>query len=311
MEIYRAIEDIDKRKPSALALGLFDGLHLGHTALIKSCVEYARGNGLSADIFTFRYNPKNVLEGELLIPRLMTESEKLLGFQELGIDRVFDFNFTDDFHTMSPERFARELLKDAFSAEAVFCGFNFSFGANASGKSDTMKELGQAIGFETHVLDPVYVSDHLVSSTLIRRCVNSGDIEPANRLLGRDFSLSGIVKKGRKLGRVLEFPTANFTLDAEITVPAYGVYVTETLADAVLHPSVTNVGIAPTIKDMSSMHVESHILDKNLTLYGKKIKVHFKKRLREERFFDSKEALQRQIVADAESARQYFYALNR
>jgi len=306
MEIYRAVADIEGKKPSAIALGFFDGVHVGHTALIEKCVSFARKNGLSADIFTFRTHPKNILKGEMLIPRLMPESEKLLIISQLGINRVFDFDYSDDFHKMPPDFFARTLLKDVFSAEEVFCGFNFHFGADAAGDPEVLKELGRSYGFNTQVLDPVYVSDHIVSSSLIRRCVNSGDVEPAARLLGRDFFLTGVVKRGRGIGRVFNFPTANFTPDSDITLPPYGVYVTETLADGKLYPSVTNVGVSPTIKDFTSIRVETHLLDLDLPLYGKEIKVLFKKMLREERFFDTEDALIRQITADAEAARQFF-----
>jgi len=307
MEIYRTKADIEGKKPSAIAVGFFDGVHVGHTALINQCVAFAKEHGLSADIFTFRTHPKNILKGEMLIPRLIPESEKLLILSGLGVDRVFDFDFTEIYHTMPPDIFAKTMLKDTFSAEAVFCGFNFHFGANAEGDPVLLKDLGARYGFSTHVLDPVYVSDHIVSSSLIRRCVNSGDVEPAARLLGRDFSLTGVVERGRGIGRVFKFPTANFFPDADITLPAYGVYVTETLADGKLYPSVTNIGVSPTIEDFTSIRVETHLLDLDLPLYGKEIKVLFKKMLREERFFDSEEALIRQITIDAETARQFFF----
>jgi len=310
MEIYRTASDINEHKPSAIALGFFDGLHIGHTELIKRCVEFAKESGLSADVFTFRDHPKNILGGNILIPRLITEADKLFGLENLGVDRVFDFDFTDDFHAMTPEGFARDLLKGLFSAEAVFCGFNFHFGANASGNPDTLKELGRAFGFETQVLEPVYISGRLVSSSLIRRCINSGDVEPAGRLLGRDYVLSGNVVKGRGLGRLFQFPTANFFPDESMTLPAYGVYVTETLVDGTLYPSISNIGVSPTIDDSTAVRVESYILDKEISLYGKNIKVYFKKMLREERHFEGTEALKRQISADTEYARRYFYTLN-
>jgi len=311
MEIFRTTTDISNPRPSAIALGFFDGLHIGHTVLIKRCVACARERGLSADIFTFRDHPKNVMGGETLIPRLMNESDKLKGFYDLGVDRVFDFEFSDDFHLMTPEDFAGELLKEAFSAEIVFCGFNFRFGADASGDPEMLTELGLAYGFETKILDPVYVSDRIVSSSLIRRCINSGEVEPAGRLLGRDYALRGVVEKGRGLGRTFRFPTANFFPDDSMTLPAYGVYVTETQIDGENHPSITNIGVAPTLREFNAVRVESHLLDRDISLYGKKIKVFFKKMLRPEMRFANEEALKRRMAADAEQARQYFIINNR
>jgi len=219
MEIYRTTRDIKEKRPSALALGFFDGLHLGHTTLLKKCVEFARERELSADVFTFRDHPANVLSGEMQVPRIITESEKLLGLSALGVDRVFDFDFADNFHTMPPEEFAQNLLADAFSANAVFCGFNFHFGADAAGTPAMLKELGKTCGFDTHVIEPVCVGEHLVSSSLIREFVSVGDVVSASRLLGRDYSFGGKVQMGRRFGRVIGFPTANIVPDKSLTLP--------------------------------------------------------------------------------------------
>ena len=306
MEIYRTSSDIKEKRPSAVALGFFDGLHIGHTALISKCVGFAKERGLSADIFTFRDHPKNILSGKMMIPRLMSENEKLIMLSALGVDRVFDFDFADHFHTMEPGEFAGILLSDAFSAEAVFCGFNFRFGADAAGTPDALRAYGETYGYETYVMDPVYVADRIVSSSLIRRCVNSGDVEPAGRLLGREYSLNGVVEKGSGRGRGFGFPTANFFPADDMTIPANGVYVTEAVIDGDTYPSVSNVGVCPTVKDDSSLRIETHIIDTDINLYGKEIKVCFIKMLRRERRFDSEKALKRQIASDTESARRFF-----
>ena len=306
MEIYRSASEIKELKPSAVALGFFDGLHLGHTALLSESLKFAKEHGLSADVFTFRDHPKNIMSGEMLIPRLMSEPEKLDRLEKMGVDRVFDFDFEDHFHTMPPVDFAKTLLADAFCARAVFCGFNFRFGANASGTPGILKQIGGENGFDTLVMDPVYVAGRLVSSTLIRRCINSGDVEPAGRLLGREYSLSGVVEKGRGLGQGFGFPTANFFPDMTMTLPPHGVYITETVADGEIYPSVSNIGICPTIKLEGSLRIEAHLLDRDIDLYGKEITVIFKKMLRKERRFEGEEALKRQIASDALAARQYF-----
>ena len=306
MEVCRSLEEIVSRRPSAVALGFFDGLHIGHQTLIAQCVALAKGRGLSACVFTFSEHPKNVMGGKLSVPRLQTEKEKLERLSAFGVDRVFDFDFADGFHAMSPESFAQSLLKEAFSAEAVFCGFNFRFGAEASGNTEALREYGKKFGFETHVVDPVYVSGKLVSSSLIRHCVNSGEADAASMLLGRDYGLSGVVEKGKKLGREFGFPTANINPAEGMALPAYGVYVTATLANGTLYPSVSNVGVNPTVSEGVPVRVETHLLETDISLYGEEITVFFKKMLREERRFENEKALFAQIATDAESARAFF-----
>ena len=309
METYRSINDIKAPAPaSAVALGFFDGLHIGHTTLISQTVGFARANGLSACVFTFREHPANIMNGRMIVPRLLAEDEKLERLSALGVDRVYDFDFADGFHTMTPEHFAQALLKDAFAAKAVFCGFNFRFGAEAAGDIAALKGFGDSLGFGTHVLDPVYVAGRLVSSTLIRRCINSGDVEPAARLLGRDFTLGGKVEEGRGLGHSFGFPTANFYPAQDLTLPAHGVYVTEAEIDGSIYPAVSNVGTTPTVISGGALRVETHLLDKDIKLYGKRIDVCFKKMLRKERRFENEDALKRQIAYDTEAARLFFAA---
>ena len=307
MEVFRSISDIKgPAPPSAVALGFFDGLHLGHAALISRTAEYAASRGLSPAVFTFNEHPANIMRGKLAVPRLLTEDEKLERLSALGIDRVYDFDFSDGFHSMEPEAFASALLKEAFSAETVFCGFNFRFGAEAAGDTAALESYGKTFGFEANIMDPVYVAGRLVSSTLIRRCINAGDVEPAARLLGREYSLAGTVEKGRSLGKSFGFPTANFIPPAGICLPAHGVYITEAVIDSTTYPSVSNIGTAPTIEGGGAVRAETHILDFDAPLYGQQITIAFKKMLRKERHFENEEALMRQIANDKEAANLFF-----
>jgi riboflavin kinase/FMN adenylyltransferase len=306
MDVYRSKHEISSKRPSAVALGFFDGLHRGHTELISKCVSFAKSRGMPADVFTFRDHPKNILSGKLIIPRLLPETEKLERLEELGVDRVYNFDFSDGFHTMPPFDFAKIFLGDLFFAKTVFCGFNYHFGAEASGDTKTLKGFGEIIGFETNILDPVFIEELLVSSSLIRHLINNGEIESAGRMLGRDYGFNGIVEKGNKLGRSFGFPTANIVPEPELTLPALGVYVTETYENGNCYPSVSNIGVNPTVSEGKAVRVETHLLDTDCSLYGKKINVLFKKMLREERCFESKEALVKQITKDADSARSFF-----
>ena len=306
--VYGNEAEIGKGRPSAVTLGFFDGLHIGHTALISRCVDFARMHGLSADVFTFRDNPRNVMTGKLAVPRLLSETEKLKRLKALGVDRIFDFDFADGFHAMPPEAFAKNLIKEAFRAEAVFCGADFRFGANASGDAARLRALGREYGFEVYILDSVNLDGHIVSSTLIRHLVNSGETERASRFLGRKYGLSGVVEKGKEIGRGFGFPTANIFPDPRLTLPARGVYVTETLAKGAVYNSVSNVGVNPTIAEGNAVRVEAHLLDHDVSLYGEKITVLFRKMLRPERRFENIEALKRQVSSDIEAARQFFAA---
>ncbi|MCL2110935.1 MAG: bifunctional riboflavin kinase/FAD synthetase [Clostridiales bacterium] len=305
MEIYRSACEISALRPAAIALGFFDGMHLGHTELIRRTVAFAKERDLYAAVFTFRDHPKNIMTGTLAVPRLSTEAEKLIALETLGIDCVFDFDFADGFHEMTPEAFAKDLLKDAFAAEAVFCGFNFRFGAGATGSTDVLAAYGKAFGFEAYVVEPIYIDGRLVSSTIIRHSVGDGDVDTVARLLGRPYGISGNVEHGRRLGRSLGFPTANIIPEPGLTLPAFGVYVTVTLVDGESRPSVSNIGINPTISAENAVRIETHILDTDTELYNKKIVVSFLKMLREERRFESEEALKKQIATDAEEARRY------
>ena len=307
MDIFTSREDIIIKRPAVVALGFFDGLHIGHMELLSKCLAFANERGLPADVFTFKESPRNLLAGKFIVPRLLTEAEKLERLEEIGIDRIYNADFANSYQTVSAESFAKDFIKDFFDAEAVFCGFNFRFGAGAKGDTESLTKFGQIYGFETHIIDPVYVAGRVVSSSLIRHCINGGEVEPASRLLGRDYAMSGIVVKGNELGRGIGFPTANIHPAPEITLPARGVYVTETLIEGITYPSISNVGVNPTISDKESFRIETHLLDMDVNLYGKEIRVVFKKMIRPERRFEDMEALKRQIEKDVETTRRFFY----
>jgi len=306
MEIFRNLSSIGTRCSSAVALGFFDGLHIGHIELISSMITYAQEHRLSADIFTFSDHPKNAMSGTLAIPRLMTEAEKLDRLAALGVDRVFDFDFAHGFHTMSPDFFAHMMIKESFSAEAVFCGFNFRFGADAAGDPKTLRELGRLYGYKTFVIKPVHLDGMLVSSSVIRRSINSGDAVTAGFMLGKDYSMTGVVEEGRRLGHTLGFPTANITPDPQLTLPALGVYVTEVYAKGSRYRSVSNVGVNPTVASGNAIRLETHLLGEDIELYGETITVFLKKMLRAEQRFDNEEALKLQISSDVEAAKNYY-----
>ncbi|MDR1815746.1 MAG: riboflavin biosynthesis protein RibF [Clostridiales Family XIII bacterium] len=317
MQIYTDTKSIPELPRTSVALGFFDGLHLGHRALIARCVDGAARHGRQSAVFTFREHPRNVLSGKRLVSRLLSPDDKRLLLAELGVAYLFELDFAAGFHTMPPESFARDLLVEKFHASSVLCGFNFRFGAGASGDADTLIGLGETYGFKTFVLDPVRIRTEVdeataltVSSTLIREKIRSGDTQAAAAMLGRPYRLSGAIAPGKKLGHTLGFPTANFPLDPAMTPPAPGVYVTRTAiagAGGSAHASVTNVGYNPTTDAPHAVMVETHLLDWSGDLYGQSLCVEFHKMLRPEIKFDNLESLKTAIAENAAEARRYWY----
>ncbi|MCL2493251.1 MAG: bifunctional riboflavin kinase/FMN adenylyltransferase [Clostridiales bacterium] len=332
MKIYEKESEIGALPMTSLALGFFDGLHIGHQQLIARCREDAKRSGRACAVFTFRENPRNVMAGRTVAPRLQTRIDKHAMLEKLGVEVLFDFAFEDGFHTMPSQVFAQELLVRRFRAQTVFCGFNFRFGKNAAGDADMLIELGQHLGYGVHVLDPVrmtvgdnpealsanntpgvsaketatpYSSGPTVSSTLIRQLIAEGRVEMAADLLGRPYALSGTAVRGNGLGRTLGFPTANFKPDSDMALPAFGVYAAKTLLNGISHPSVLNIGKRPTV-DGDRILAETHLLDMDRELYGEELTVCFLKMLRAERKFESLQELRDAIAQNKREAEDWF-----
>ncbi|MDR0874768.1 MAG: bifunctional riboflavin kinase/FAD synthetase [Clostridiales Family XIII bacterium] len=303
MQIFGGKSQIHGLPSVSVALGFFDGVHLGHRVLIERSISYARKTGNAAAVFTFRDHPKNVISGTTCVKRLLSEADRNKIFESLGIDYVFEFDFADGFHEMSPDAFAGDLLCNTFGASAVFCGYNFRFGALARGDADTLRALGVLYGFEVDVVDRVEVGGQPVSSTRIRALIEKGKVCEANRLLGEDFRLSGTVLHGNARGRTIGFPTANFKPDPVMVWPSYGVYATTVSVPGTDKPlpAVTNFGTRPTVGGKETL-AETHIFGYTDDLYGKEIVVTFCRHLREEKKFDTFEALKQQIEKDKAAA---------
>jgi riboflavin kinase/FMN adenylyltransferase len=309
MEIFEEIHSIGNIKETAVALGFFDGVHLGHRALLARCAEEARAAGLASAVFTFREHPQNVMSGRRLVKRLLPPQDKLAVFESLGIDYVFNLAFEEGFHTMPPARFAKTLLCGVFRAKIVICGFNFHFGKNASGDSAALQGLGGKDGFAVRIIDPVILRGETISSSLIRRRIAEGRITDANAMLGRPYALKGVVAEGNRLGRELGFPTANFALDPVMAQPAFGVYTADTVVGGRALPSVVNIGVKPTVGGHKKL-VETHILDFHEDIYGKDIRVDFLRMQRTEQKFANLKALAACIAKDKSDAELFFRTEN-
>jgi phosphoribosyl 1,2-cyclic phosphate phosphodiesterase len=296
---------------SVLAIGSFDGIHLGHQAVLRATVERARALKAVPTALTFDPSPRKVLRPETAPLQLSTIAQRLAWFSALGLEAAVVLPFTLELSHLLPEEFCLQILVRDLRIKAVFVGENFRFGHKQAGDVKRLRELGAEHGFEVVVLPPVVYRGEVVSSTIIRREVAEGDVSHAARLLGRPFVLTGEVVKGTGTGRRFTFPTLNLSAEQGL-LPGRGVYITRTCLDGERrsHRSVTNIGMRPTF-DGSALSVETHLLDTQLTTAPKYMEVRFWNRLRDEKKFSGPEELRAQIARDITTANKFFSRLRR
>lgn len=296
---------------SVLAIGNFDGIHLGHQAILRAAVERSRALHAISTVLTFDPSPRNVLRPESAPLRLSTIAQRLEWFNALGIEAAVIMPFTLELSRLSPEEFVEQILVRDLHVKTVLVGENFHFGHKQAGNVKLLKELGAKNGFEVVIILPVEYHGEVVSSTIIRREIAEGDVFHAGRLLGRPFALTGEVAPGTGTGRKFTFPTLNLAAEQEL-LPARGVYITRAVLEGEngSHRSVTNIGVRPTFNG-SSLSVETHLLGFQPETTPKRIEVRFWERLREEKKFSSPEELRVQIAQDIAAANRFFNRLRR
>jgi len=292
-----------------LALGNFDGLHRGHRKILDRLARVADERNATSVVMTFDPHPPRVVRPDKAPPLLMTKAQKLEALQRAGVDGVAIVRFTPDLSRWDPETFVRAVLVDWLGVAEVWVGANFLFGHNRAGNFSMLRALGGRYGFRTGQIDPVRYKDFVVSSTRIRRLISEGRVDEAGALLGHSYYVDGSVIRGDQRGRTIGFPTANLCTDNEL-LPPHGVYATTTTIAGIVHRSVTNIGVRPTIDTSGRATVETHIFDIDRDLYGVSIRVGFVQRLRDERAFASVELLRAQIAADCTRARVLFDQLS-
>lgn len=290
-----------------IALGFFDGVHLGHAALLRLTRRRADELGIPAAVLTFDTHPDTLVYHQP-VPLINTlEDRKYLMEEIFSMDEVILAHFDRAMMEMPWESFVEDYLLGELGAKHVVCGHDFSFGYRGQGTPDKLRRLCAQRGVGVNVVDKVSLGGITVSSTHIRQLIRQGDMEAAAQMLGHRHFLSGEVLHGKELGRRLGFPTANLALPEGLIAPAYGVYATlVTLPDGSAHPAVTNVGVRPTVHDQLGRLVEAWILDCTAELYGEKIRVEFFTRLRGEKKFDSLEALREEVLRNAAETRAFF-----
>src|SRR5882724_6696778 len=296
---------------SALAIGNFDGIHLGHQAILRATVERARALKAVSTVLTFDPSPRKVLRPESAPLRLSTIAQRMEWFKALGIEAAVIMPFTLELSRLSPDEFVEQFLVRDLHVKTVLVGENFHFGHKQAGNVKLLKDLGSRNGFTVVVIPPVQYHGEIVSSTIIRREIVEGDVSHAGRLLGRPFALTGEVVPGTGTGRKFTFPTLNLAAEQEL-LPARGVYITRAVfeGETCSHRSVTNIGVRPTFNG-SSLSVETHLLNFQPETTPKRIEVRFWERLREEKKFGGPEELRAQIAHDISAANQFFNRLRR
>jgi riboflavin kinase / FMN adenylyltransferase len=294
-----------ERKPTAVAIGNFDGLHLGHQAILREVLRRAAAESWTSAVLTFYPHPPRVLRPAKAPLLLCPLAQRLSGFEMIGLDAALVLRFNQQLSKLSPEEFAEKFLVETLRAKAVFVGENFRFGHKQAGDVKLLAELGQRWGFEACVVPPVTLDGEVVSSTAIRQAVSEGRMEDAARLMGRAYSIVGEIRTGTGQGRKLVVPTLNLATDQEL-LPKKGVYATETILGDRRFRSATNIGVRPTFDGAAGITIESHLLDFNDSLTSGPMEVRFRTRLRDEQKFASVEALKEQVLKDIAETRKYF-----
>jgi riboflavin kinase/FMN adenylyltransferase len=311
MDVIHFPEDVRPaywRQP-VLALGNFDGLHRGHRKILDRVHRVADERGATSVVMTFDPHPPRVVRPDKAPPLLMTKAQKLEGLAEAGVHGAAIVRFTTQLSCWDPEMFVRTVLADWLRVSEVWVGANFLFGHDRAGNFSMLRTLGGRYSFKAEKIDPVRYKDFVVSSTRVRRLVAEGRVDEAGALLGHQYFIDGIVVHGDHRGRTIGFPTANLCTENEL-LPPHGVYATTTRVGHVVLPSVTNVGVRPTVDASGRTLVETHIFNLDRDLYGSSIRVGFVQRRRDERAFESIDLLRAQIDADCRRARVLFDRLS-
>lgn len=303
MEIFRHIEDrnlsIDR---PILTLGNFDGIHLGHQALLERVVQDAKASGGRSVVLTFEPHPLKLLAPERAPRLILTHKDKMLLLHSFGVDVVIIQAFNAAFANVEAEEFVRRYLVGRLGVRKMWVGRDLRFGKGRRGRVEELIRWGTEGGFEVGIVEPVELKGVRVSSSRIRLLIGRGEVHEAERFLGRHHFVSGRVSTGNRRGRQLGFPTANIVPRTEV-LPLDGIYATFLEASGRLWPSVTNIGVNPTFGE-GPRTVESYVFDYSGNLYGQSVRLFFVKRIREEKKFSSAEALVEQMKRDVVSAQE-------
>lgn len=321
MQIFNSLDEIRLTAKTAVALGNFDGLHVGHRAIMSDAVKAAAEQGLKSLCFTFSNHPFNYIlqrseDDPDAVKLICTEDEKIDLVEGMGFDILVNIPFDDTIMKMRAHAFFNDIILDKLNAGYISVGFNYTYGARAEGKpEDLIRECGEA-GIGVHIHDAVTVGGRVVSSTLIREMISTGNMERTAMYLGRPYAFSGTVKHGRHIGTTGGFPTINIPAPARQMLPPNGVYFSRIVLDGIEYKSISNIGVNPTVTQDSDQaelvvkpqkNIETFIFDFDRDVYGSDVTVYFDHFSRGERKFRSREELFDQISRDCDQALAYHY----
>lgn len=305
MRVYNSLSSYKNEKPSVVTIGTFDGVHLGHKAILKQLFNVAEEEGLESVLLTFFPHPRMVLQKESSVKLINTISERKEIIEQTGVSNIVIHPFTKEFSRLSAIDFVRDVLVNQLHVKKIIIGYDHQFGRNRNATIIDLKEFGKTFNFEVIEITAQQLQNVSISSTKIRNALNDGDIFTANKYLGYPFMLSGEIVKGKGIGKTLDFPTANLKIKEDYKlIPKNGVYLVQSLISGKEVYGLTNIGTNPTVGGIDKT-IETYFLDFKNDLYQKEIRLNFIKRIREEKTFESKDALKNAIKEDELFARNY------
>ncbi|MCX6174513.1 MAG: bifunctional riboflavin kinase/FAD synthetase [Ignavibacteriales bacterium] len=306
MKVYTDNSEIVKIKKAVITVGSFDGLHKGHIKIFEKVLELSNKNNGTSFVITFEPHPRSVISKDFDLKILTSLDEKKDVLEKIGIENLMVVNFTKEFSQLTSDKFIKQYIVDKIGSSQMVIGHDHKFGKDRLGDEKKLREVGKIYNLDVTTVPPEMLDGEIISSTKIRNALFAGDIEKAGLLLGRNYTLAGIIVKGMQRGRLLGFPTANIQPDDENkALPMNGVYIVKCLLENETHFGIMNIGYRPTFENKHEVVSEVHILNFDRDIYGKYFKVEFLKRLRNEKKFESKEDLIHQIEADKKEAQKF------
>ena len=298
--------DLNNNRKVCLAIGMFDGVHLGHQKVLQNAINAASQSNAISVAVTFDQHPASIISPKNAPSLIQTQAQRNRSIELLGVDAILIIKFNEAFSRKTGKSFIQELAQGFGSIHSISVGNDFMFGHNRDGNFQLLQKLSQELNFLTYGLQPVKLNGQIVSSTRIRSALINGKIDDAKQMLGRKFSIEGPVVKGDGKGREIGFPTANIDTK-NLILPPNGVYASYTKFNGKTHKSLLNIGVRPTIiKPNPSIQVEAHILKFNENIYDQVIDIELIEKLRNEMKFESIEELKKQISCDIENAKSFF-----
>lgn len=303
-ETLEDIENFQSKEKVSLTIGSFDAIHLGHQKLMQETIELAKKNKTIPALLTFKQHPRKILNSEKSGATIFSYEHRLELITKFGIQKIFVIYFNETISHLTPIEFIQKILLKALNCQAIITGEDFCFGKDRQGNISLLQDTLKPLHISVTTVKPVLLGDSPVSTTRIRNLLLDKNMGGVNQLLGREYSLAGIVKKAHGRGKAIGFPTANITPETDI-LPTHGVYITNTIYKNTIKHSITNIGFNPTFSDLKTLSVETHLLNEDLSLYGEKLEIIFLKFIRPEKKFESVEALKLQIREDVTIAKKF------